>query len=169
MVTGTKLSCYARVTSLLAAVLVLALPRGAVAQLSPTLWLEDISMAADDQSSGEQGASNTDPDELNGSLEGSGFALSTSVSFPPEGPPGGTVNATGSYEGSGLSEFFGANALLRIEYQIRVVQTAEPPVVVSSVPVGVQASGEATAKAVIGNSRMTVQEVRAVKGEVIEM
>ena len=33
----------------------------------------------------------------------------------------------------------------------------------------VVASGEATAKAVIGNSMMTVQEVRAVKGEVIEM
>jgi len=33
----------------------------------------------------------------------------------------------------------------------------------------VVASGEATATAVIGNSMMTVQEVRAVKGEVIEM
>ncbi len=33
----------------------------------------------------------------------------------------------------------------------------------------VVASGEATAKAVIGNSMMTVQEVRAVRGEVIEM
>ena len=57
MVIGTNLSSYARIGGLLTAAFVLFLPVEAVAQLSPTQWLEDISMAADSQSDGQSGAS----------------------------------------------------------------------------------------------------------------
>jgi len=125
-------------------VIVLLAPSTGHAQLSATMWNESLSLDADATSGGQPGADSELPEPLSDNLSGSQYSIDGSVSFGPPGPPQATSTVSGSYT-SGLNNFLGGNAYVRIDFTFQVRQTSSPPVSVSAVPITVHAAGSVNA------------------------
>ncbi len=132
------------------AALALVLPAAALAQfpLSKALWYEDVSLSAGTESVSFEGADPYLPEPHTETLTGTGYDLEGSVGFGESGPPMGTLMLAWDLTASGPS--IQTSASVSISFNCRVIETATPPVAVTSVPVHVTATGSASAQGGVG-------------------
>jgi len=126
------------------------IPASATAQfpLSPALWDESISLEVEGSSSMFAGSDPQAPEPHTETLSGTGYSTSGVIGFGMGGPPLGTAKVTWDLASGNPS--LDLSSLVNIDFQARVIQTAEPPVAVSEVPVHVTAVGTAAVEDVFG-------------------
>jgi hypothetical protein len=130
-----------------AAASLLLLPGRVEAQfpLSPALWDENISLLVQTLETNSSSFMGSDPEVPEPHLEelsGTGYNVSGSVAFPSGNFPEGTAEVT--WDIGELGAALQLSSSVGIDFQVRVVETATPPVSVTEVPVHLQASGSAS-------------------------
>ena len=123
---------------------VLALPGSRTTSLESTSWLESIVLTSSDSSLSRDGVDDAVPEPLTASLVGVGYSLDGQVVFPQQGAPNVAVTLGAQHE-SGGPALIGSLVGCRIDFQFRVLESATPPVPVTTIPVHLHAKGTAEA------------------------
>jgi hypothetical protein len=111
--------------------------------LETASWIESIILTTSDADTSGTGLDDAAPEPLDVSILRGSYSLEGTVTFPQSGPPNAAVTLSAQHQ-SGLV-LLGALAGARIDFQFRVVENAQPPVPVTTVPVHVHAQGFAEA------------------------
>jgi hypothetical protein len=111
--------------------------------LENAAWIESVVLTSSDSSLTRDGVDDAVPEPLTASLVGTGYSLDGQVVFPQEGAPNVDVTLGAQHQG-GLT-LTGSLVGCRIDFQFRVLESATPPVPVTTVPVHIHAQGTADA------------------------
>ena len=112
--------------------------------LENTAWLESVILTSSDSSLSSDGVDDAVPEPLTASLVGAGYSLNGQVVFPSGGAPNVAITLGAQHE-SGGPALIGSLVGCRINFQFQVLESALPPVPVTTVPVHIHAQGTAEA------------------------
>lgn len=142
-----------RALPFLAAAMLVLLAGRAEAQfpLSPALWQENISLdvqTIESQMTSFMGSDPNAPEPRTEALTGIGYDVTGSIEFGSTESPEGTAQVTWDISEAGAA--LNLTSIVNIDFQVRVIETAPPPVSVTEVPVHLLATGSVSVEQIFG-------------------
>lgn len=159
-----------RALPFLAAAMLVLLAGRAEAQgtLSPALWHENISLEVqtiESEMTSFMGSDQNAPEPRTEQLTGIGYDVTGSVEFGSTESPEGTAQVTWDISEAGAA--LNLTSIVNIDFQVRVIETATPPVSVTEVPVNLMATGSVSVEQFFGPRATSSFSFRAIGTSVV--